>query len=293
MEPGVSRREDVDNVIWQDADFDALSNEAQLLYLWSFTNPRCGMAGIYQVPRRQLLEGRLDSVALDAALDELAAARFAVYEDGVLWVRTRVKHLRTQSPQIAKSIATDLDKVPANHPLLAAFVEENRGGWLDPFGTLDRPSQLRSVEPDQKGSGEGHSTLQGKGTLKTEGLGKGKGVVARARDAGFDDWLADHQEVTAHRPPGKATKAYATIAGQYLACLADYSLEDLKLASRGAHLDRNRRENGWDTADSVLRVTKVHKLVEAGRRGSVGVVGQSSPGMENAKRLAREAGVAA
>ena len=91
--------------------------------------------------------------------------------------------------------------------------------------------------------------------------------VARAREAGFDDFLADHQATTGHTPPGPETKAYAALAGQFNSCCEDgHSLDELKLATRGAHADPNRRENGWDTSDSVLRVTKVHKLIEAGRK---------------------------
>ena len=71
----MSRNENVDNSIWHDPDFDALSNAAQHFYLWSFTNPRCGMAGIYLCPRRQLLEGRLSDKNLDAVLAELADAQ--------------------------------------------------------------------------------------------------------------------------------------------------------------------------------------------------------------------------
>jgi hypothetical protein len=36
----MSRREDIDNAIWSDPDFEALEAGAKLLYLWSFTNQR-------------------------------------------------------------------------------------------------------------------------------------------------------------------------------------------------------------------------------------------------------------
>lgn len=91
--------------------------------------------------------------------------------------------------------------------------------------------------------------------------------VETARKAGFDDWLADHQAVTARRPPGERTKAYASLAESFNARLEDgLSLDDLKLATRGAHGNDFRREHGYDRPDSVLRPTKCHDLVEDGRR---------------------------
>jgi hypothetical protein len=119
----VSRREDIDNAIWTDPDFEALSAEATLLYLWSWTNPRCGMAGIYKVSERAMTESKVMLEQVPAALDELAEAHFAFYEQQVLWVRSRVKHLRTQTPQIARSIAKDLAAISVEHPLRLMFLE--------------------------------------------------------------------------------------------------------------------------------------------------------------------------
>jgi hypothetical protein len=45
----MARREDFDNSLWSDPDFLALTPQARLLYIWSWTNPRCGMAGIYKL----------------------------------------------------------------------------------------------------------------------------------------------------------------------------------------------------------------------------------------------------
>jgi hypothetical protein len=44
----VARREDFDNSLWSDPDFLVLSSDARLVYIWTWTNPRCGMAGIYK-----------------------------------------------------------------------------------------------------------------------------------------------------------------------------------------------------------------------------------------------------
>lgn len=92
--------------------------------------------------------------------------------------------------------------------------------------------------------------------------------------AEFAEWLADHAKVTGRTPPGPQTKAFASLLSSYAARRAeDYSPEQLKLASRGAHADDFRRDNGYDKAESVLRPTKVHDLIEAGRRAEESEVG--------------------
>ncbi len=124
------RREDVRNDIWDDEDFDALSNSAALVYLWSFTNPRCGMAGVYRVKKRHVCEGRVTGKPLDKALAELAEARMLYYVDGWLWVRARVKKLSTHSPMIRRSILKDLKSLPIGHEFANAFCCHYSGTWI-------------------------------------------------------------------------------------------------------------------------------------------------------------------
>lgn len=128
----MSRREDIDNAIWTDPDFEALSPHATLLYLWSFTNLRCGMAGLYKVSCRAMTESKVpEGMLLDEVLAELSEANFLFYEDQVLLVRTRVRHLRSRSPQMAKSVANDVEKVPVDHPLRRRFLDEyGDHSWL-------------------------------------------------------------------------------------------------------------------------------------------------------------------
>lgn len=129
---------DIQTAIW--ADLDGLSDDAALLYIWSFSNPASNVAGLYKVARRQLVEGRLTPARLDAALQELADARFLYYVDGVLWIRTHVKHYRSRTEQAAKSIVTSLRRL-AGHPLAAALYTEYRD--LPSFAYLtDRLQEL-------------------------------------------------------------------------------------------------------------------------------------------------------
>lgn len=149
----MSRREDIDNTIWSDPDFEALTPDAKLVYIWAFTNLRCGMAGIYKLaPSAAAREIGLDDDDLIAALEELVGADFVAYETHVLWVRTRVKHLRTRTPQIARSVAKDVEKLPEAHPLRVRFLQmyanypwlrdqlailAPEGGWGVPAGVSD------------------------------------------------------------------------------------------------------------------------------------------------------------
>jgi hypothetical protein len=166
----VSRREDIDNAIWGDPVFEGLSVEAKLLYLWSFTNPLCGMAGLYRVsPMRMQRETGLTAQRWAKATRELQEAALVFYERSWLWCRSRVKYLRTRTPNMATSIMADVGKLDPNDPLRHRFVDEyvhcdwlvKKGGeaWQDFVATT------RAVEPNPAyhghTMGEGSRTLQG------------------------------------------------------------------------------------------------------------------------------------
>jgi hypothetical protein len=98
---------------------------------------------------------------------------------------------------------------------------------------------------------------------------KGPDIEERAVELGFDDWLADHAAVTGKTIPGRGTMTRTKLAGQYVACCKEVpapALDSLKLATRAAHTDPHRLENGYDGAENVLRPTKVLGLFNNGRR---------------------------
>jgi hypothetical protein len=168
------RREDFDNSLWSDPDFLALSSAARLTYIWTWSNPRCGMAGIYKLsPAQATLELGLDEATVTAALAELGEARFAFYEMNVLWVRSRVKHLRQKTTQIATAIRSDLARIPNGHPLKVQFVETyGKLGWLSAALAGDpQEGPVKPIHPD-----EGRVTLNGGGNGSgVKGWGAGKG----------------------------------------------------------------------------------------------------------------------
>jgi hypothetical protein len=127
----VARGEFVLHEIWE--ELGDVSANAMLLYLWSFTNARCNMAGLYRVSERSMLESKVSRRALPGALEELRRGGFLFYEDGVMWVRARAKRIHTHHPNMAKSIARDVDQLSADHPLRARFLEHYRDHpWLRP-----------------------------------------------------------------------------------------------------------------------------------------------------------------
>lgn len=163
------------NTIWD--DLDHLSNDAFMLYVWSWTNLKCGMAGIYPIPRRRLLEGRLEGAQLDAALAELEADDKLYYLDGVLWNKARVSHLSgfakgKLSGVITKAIEKDLRALDESHPLVVRFLGRYGGHpSLEGLETVWRPSQEGQQLGSTGGGSDGLETVQG------QGQGQGQGDV--------------------------------------------------------------------------------------------------------------------
>lgn len=115
---------------------------------------------------------------------------------------------------------------------------------------------------------------------------KASKVVQRAEASGFPEWLLDHSVTTERTAPASGTRAYAALAGQFTACLDEgHDLGALKLATRAAHASDFRRANGYDKAESVLRVTKVHDLIEDGKRAVAGAAGTAGLDAERRRKL--------
>lgn len=123
--------ENVKTEIWA-TEFRELSPTAKLLYLWSFTTPRCNSAGIYRVdPAVITFETGLEGAPLVEARKELDDGRFMFYDDVWLWVRSRLKHYATRGAKTAKGVATTIAGVPSTHPFRRAFLlEYSEAPWL-------------------------------------------------------------------------------------------------------------------------------------------------------------------
>jgi DnaA N-terminal domain len=197
----MARREDIVNTFWDEVDH--LSDDAVMLYIWSWTNTKAGMAGIYRVARRKLVEGRFDEDRLTAALVELEEDGKLLYKDGVLWCVARVKRLSSIHEKIAISIAKDLGEIDAGHPLLQGFVEKyGSHPNLEDLLTLYRPSpegpQDPSPEPDPRPSGDPQERVLGRGSGNGRGRGEGKSSRPKVnRKPVTDDEMALAEQIIA------------------------------------------------------------------------------------------------
>lgn len=129
---GVSNYEYVETRIWSDPTFEALTPNAKLVYLWSFTNPRCNLPGIYKATVRQMsVETGVRVKGVEQALEELEGSSLLYYDRTWLFVRARVKYLHNPSPNTAKGICNEVKKLEPDHPYTQAFLFLYRAeAWL-------------------------------------------------------------------------------------------------------------------------------------------------------------------
>ncbi len=124
-----------------------------------------------------------------------------------------------------------------------------------------------------------------------------EGEEESEREREFSDFAAGHAQVTGSPPPKTGTKARQARLAEFTARREEgWSLDDLKAATIGAFTDSYRREHGHYDLESVLRPTKVDKLVSKGRRAAAGPLGTAPTAadrgvtdmLEAARRLREE-----
>lgn len=91
----------------------------------------------------------------------------------------------------------------------------------------------------------------------------------RSEPVGFQEWLEHHSELTGQRIPGALTKARSELARKFSELMGEgRSLDELKLASAGAHADKWRAEHGKDYPRNVLVFETIDELIDKGRRAA-------------------------
>lgn len=140
----MSKYEYVETAIWSDPTFEELGPHSKLVYLWSFTNPRCNLPGIYKTSVRQVTqETGVPTKRVEVALEELEGTHLLFFDGEWLFVRARVKYLHNPSPNTAKGIAKDIRKLDPCHPFTQAFLflYAAQDDWLsEQLEEFDRPA---------------------------------------------------------------------------------------------------------------------------------------------------------
>jgi hypothetical protein len=226
------------------------------------------MAGIYKIPEHLMVaESGIPAEDLSQALEDLAALDFLHYEGGVLWVRSRVKHLRTKTPQIAKSIANDLEAISDTHPLKYRFVQAYQSlYWLaGVLPNVEAPSRAKTGDPhpnvgDPPGQGQG----QGKGSIgvvsisavetslsskleSNEGEEEGDPVADQVREI-FEYWQLECKHHGAKPSPDRVRKVRARLREGYTVHQIKEAIDG---AARGATVDENGKV--WDDLELICR----------------------------------------
>jgi hypothetical protein len=114
----------IDKGTWTDDEFLALAPNSKLLFVWSWTNERAAICGLYEVSlRRASRETGLELLQVLEALAELALKPFVLYDEEteVLWVVNRAKHAN-RSPKVKMAMRREVERVP-DSDLVDRFVE--------------------------------------------------------------------------------------------------------------------------------------------------------------------------
>lgn len=167
----MARHEDILNDIWDDPPFADVSGPAQHIYVWSFTNQRTNMAGLYKVRLAEIGAGKWPARTRDRALGELVDAGLIRFELPWLWVCARIKRITSRSPAMARAVAKDLSRIPRDCPfreqLLARYrafpwpalreaIDELERSRPLPFRTaLESQILGPSPDPPRRSSGNG------------------------------------------------------------------------------------------------------------------------------------------
>lgn len=217
----MSRREDIDTAIWSDPDFLAFTPAAKLLYVWSFTNPRCGMSGLYKVVRQAVeMETGMGATRIEEALGELEEARFAFFDGRVMWVRSRIKHLRSKSPNIAKSIGRDIEAI-GPHAYACQLLEMYASiGWLE---TVLEP--LARVFRNPSNPSNPSEGSQGKGRAGELVVLPENNTPPNPPDGGEGKERASEEELTVPVRPSRPDGKRGRDQSAYLAQMQTYNAE--------------------------------------------------------------------
>jgi hypothetical protein len=149
--------------IWTSPDFQKLSPQARLVFIYLFSNDHRNEAGLYRITKKTISnETDLTIEEVETALQEIESANLIKYDDKdcVVWVINAVNYQKT-NPNEVKAINKNLAQL--NHP----FVEEFRTYYEELLNTSE--GLPKDLPKTLEGLGD-----KGKGKYKGKGKGKGK-----------------------------------------------------------------------------------------------------------------------
>lgn len=259
---------DIQVAIWSNPDFEALSNDAALLYVWSFSNPLINPAGIYRVSRSKLLDGRLDADALRRTLDELREAEFLMYStDSWLWVRSHVRNFRSPSPRTLTSIEQTLLKV-GRHEITAAFIAEYKarpvvkmpglGATLNKLVAQGLAEGLQRVTKGSAPHSQAEFPTPSGPSVEGQGQGQGQGP---GQGQGLEDSRAHASDLAA----GVAAGVHPSSLPEVVAIFAEVKVKHPALEIEEAALSSAIRSKASDPdCDPVAGAHAAAAMVHAG-----------------------------
>lgn len=210
--------------------------------------------------------------------------------DGHKWVYNTIREWREQFPFWS---ATTIKRIMASLREKKLVVVEqgvaqsmDRTNWyrLD-YSALPQLDRARDqVGPIAGSDGHAPSDQNGPVSKRTE-TSQETTTESRSHSEpiGFEEWLTHHCQVTGQQVPGRETKARAKLAEKFVTLTGEgRSLEDMKLASVGAHADKWLRENDKVFPRNVLVGERIDELIEKGRRAK-----PASPTADGRRRFER------
>lgn len=245
---------DVHQSIWSDPWYVDLRPDGKLLYLWAITTQHGNLAGLFTVSRRHIeFETGLSPARFDQALRDVHPKVLYHEDTGSLWVVGRAKRVRSKTPQIAKSVAKAVAEI--EYPILRdeflrkyaddKWLREDLAGLARTAGT----GEPREGSPD---------------------LQVVPGPEARAPRGGQYDnewpvWLEHYRETTGRESVRGSAAARKLFNGRRS---DGRPLDELKLATVGAHSDEFLRSRKLDRPETILADSNIERYIELGREAS-------------------------
>lgn len=110
----MARYKKIDVRIWNDAKFNALSSDAQLIFLYLLTSPQTTMLGAVPVDKHTVSRIlKFDDIRYGIGYKQLSQYGMLEYDEaGIFWIKNFLKYNPPENPKVVISYASLLDLFP-------------------------------------------------------------------------------------------------------------------------------------------------------------------------------------